>query len=330
VRSKQQLVPLNIAQLQQDYRDLRTVVVISDIHDGNINAVCTPLARKYIRHHRKRLLQEKLYDAWVWCSQQLTKPEIDLLIINGDAIDGDNRKDLGAETWTTSMTAQVNDCEKLITDHYKFKNVIVTNGSGYHVKRGADQFEEILAERLARHEIDGKLGNYLRSEALPREFKEVEGVTRVQGVNYSYTDYKWRFKCDLVGRTEVFSITHHVGHSQVEFYRSTPLAREMVTSELDASKYSPDERPTILLRAHAHYYCLLDFSSSTGIITPAWKFPDEYLHRRGIGGTLPSIGIEEILLRPNKETQFHKILAKGIRYPKEKIPNITPFLWKRK
>jgi hypothetical protein len=327
VRSKhqqQKLVPLNIEELLQD-SGLRTAVIISDIHDGNINAVCTPLAAKYIKHKRKRILQKKLYEAWVWCSQQLTKPEIDLLIINGDAIDGSNNKDLGSEVWTTSMVDQINDCTKLITDHYKFKNVIVTTGSGYHVKRGADPFEEILAEKLARYETEGDIGRYLRHEILPKYFTKKEGTTRVDGALYRYTDYKWRFKA----LNEVFSVTHHVSHSKVEFYRSTPLAREMVTAELDASKYSPDERPTILIRSHTHYYCLLDFSGSTGIITPAWKFPDEYLHRGGIGGTLPSIGIEEIALRPGHEKQFRKILAKGIRYPKEPIPDITPLLWKK-
>lgn len=314
---------------RKDEDDVFTIVVIADIHDGNINAVCTPLARKYIKHPRKRILQEKLYDAWVWCSQQLTKPEIDLLIINGDAIDGNNSKDLGREVWTTSMIEQINDCAQLITDHYKFKNVIVTTGSGYHVKRGADPYEEILAEKLARHETEGDLGEFLRREILPTHFERENGVTHVQGSNYSYTDYKWKFKCEIQDHWEVFSITHHVSHSKVEFYRSTPLAREMVTAELDASKYSPDERPTILIRSHTHYYCLLDFSGSTGIITPAWKFPDEYLHRGGIGGTLPSIGIEEIVLRRDQEKQFRKILAKGIRYPKEPIPNITPFMWNK-
>jgi hypothetical protein len=311
-------------QIEDD--DLKTIVVIADIHDGNINAVCTPLAAKYIKHKRKRTLQQKLYEAWVWCSQQLTKPEIDLLIINGDAIDGDNRKDLGSEVWTTSMIEQINDCAKLITDHYKFKNVIVTTGSGYHVKRGADPYEEILADKLEKHETDGELGRYLRGQVLPKYHSHKEGTTRVQGELYRYTDYKWRFKA----LNEVFSVTHHVSHSKVEFYRSTPLAREMVTAELDASKYSPDERPTILIRSHTHYYCMLDFSGSTGIITPAWKFPDEYLHRGGIGGTLPSIGIMEIQLRPNQEKQIRKILAKGIRYPKEPLPDATPLLWKSK
>jgi hypothetical protein len=304
--------------------ELKSIVVIADTHVGNINSICTPGASRRIVHHRKRTLQRKLYEAWVWCRSQLTKPEIDLLVINGDAIDGDNRKDLGSEVWTTSMIEQIDDAVKLFTE-YKFKNVIVTTGSGYHVKRGADPYEEILAERLARYETDGELGRYLRHDILPSRFETVKGNTRVENTSYRYTDYKWRFKA----LNEVFSITHHVGHSQIEFYRSSPLAREMVTSELDASKYSLDERPTILIRSHTHYYCMLDFSGSTGIITAAWKYPDEYLHRKGIGGTLPSIGIIEILLRPNQERQVRKILAKGIRYPKEPLPDVTPYLWKK-
>jgi hypothetical protein len=223
------------------------------------------------------------------------------------------------------MIEQINDCKNLITDHYKFKNVIVTTGSGYHVKRGADPYEEILADKLEKHETDGELGRYLRGQVLPKYFSTTDKTTRVEGAIYRYTDYKWRFKA----LNEVFSVTHHVSHSKVEFYRSTPLAREMVTSELDASKYSPDERPTILIRSHTHYYCMLDFSGSTGIITPAWKFADEYLHRGGIGGTLPSIGIMEILLWPDGKKQINKILAKGIRYPKEPLPDATPYLWKK-
>lgn len=305
--------------------DIRSVVIIADIHDGNINAVCSPWARGYIKHPRKKHLQKKLYKAWQWCSTQLTKPEIDLLIINGDAIDGDNRKDLGSEVWTTSMLDQLKDVEQLITSHYTFKNVIVTTGSGYHVKRGSDPLEEVLAERLATYETDGELGRKLRGEVLPKYFTKKEGDTRVNGTHYRYTDYKWRFKA----LNEIFSVTHHVSHSKVEFYRSTPLAREMVTAELDASKYSPNERPTILIRSHTHYYCLLDFSSSTGVITPAWKYPDEYLHHGGIGGTLPSIGIIEILLRPGHDKVIRKILAKGPKYPKEPLTDVTDLLWKK-
>lgn len=303
--------------------ELRNIVVISDTHNGNVNAICSPKNFNKIGHLKKRRLARQLYKAWQWCISQISKPDIDLLVINGDCIDGDNRKDLGSEVWTTSMLQQVDDAVELFSE-LAFKNVIVTTGSGYHVKRGADHWEDVLAERLSRLETDGELGEYLRRDILPKEFTVTDGNTHVEGKYYRYTDYKWRFKA----LNEVFSITHHIGHSQVEFYRSTPLAREMVTSELDASKYSPDERPTILIRSHAHYYCMLDFSGSTGIITPCWKFPDEYLHRRGIGGTLPTIGMMEILLRPNQDKQIRKILAKGINYPRETLPDATPFLWK--
>ena len=310
-------------KLEETVDNTFSIVVISDIHTGNINAICTDEAAKFIRHKRKRTLHKNLMKAWKYCASKVSKPEIDLLVINGDAIDGDNRKDLGTEVWTTSMNEQINDTVELITSHYKFKNVIVTTGSGYHVTRGSDHVEEQLGEKLAAYETDGTIGRYLRHQILPKSKKKVDGNTRYQGVHYLFTDYKWKFKAG----NEVISLTHHISHSKVEFYRSTPLAREMVTTELDSGKYAPDERPTILIRSHTHYYCMLEFSTSVGIITPAWKFPDEFLHKGGIGGTAPTIGIVEIILQPGQERRIRKILAKGDRYPTEPLADITPLMY---
>jgi hypothetical protein len=300
----------------------KTIVVVADIHDGNINAVCTPEAARRIPHKRKRKLADQLYEGWQWCIDQLSKKETDLLIVNGDAIDGSNYKDLGSEVWTTSMGQQADDCVELLKE-YRYRNVICTTGSGYHVKRGNDEFEEILSKALITRETDGRISKMLRDNGIPNVVEIKEGNTRVQSHLYRYTDYKWKFKA----LNEIFSVTHHIGFSQVEFYRSTPLAREMVTTELDSYKFAPeDTRPTILIRSHAHYYVMLDYSGSTGIITPAWKFPDEYLHRKGIGGTLPSIGTIEIILEPNGEKLIKKHLVKGVKYPREEIPDITPYL----
>lgn len=301
-----------------------TLLLVSDLHSGNENAVCSKDVWENFKKKSRRKIASQLEDGWYNKIDTLSNKHPDLCLANGDIIDGNNSKDMGMEVWTTKEQEQIDEAVHLIKQ-LKYQNILVTTGSGYHSKRNAYEFEEPVAAALARFESDGRISDYIRNYINGQgSFSRIEGTTHVRNKFYRYSDYKWAFR---VFGVQV-SLTHHVGHSAVEFYRSTPLARELVTQELDSYKglTRDDDRCALLsLRSHCHYYCHLEFSNSEGVISPAWKMPDQYLIRKGLGGTLPAIGFVEIIIEQNGEVSVKKKLLRGFEYPKEDIPDISHF-----
>ena len=54
----------------------------------------------------------------------------------------------------------------------------------------------------------------------------------------------------------------------------------------------------LLIRSHIHYYVEVRFPNSIGLSTPAWKFPDGWMYRKGVP-ELPTIGNIEVIVEPN-------------------------------
>ena len=117
---------------------------------------------------------------------------IDILIANGDLIDGRGEKSGSIELITSDRLVQA----KIARDIIKFVDapaVYITRGTDYHV--GAfESFEDVIAEAVNVRRI-GDVMNI-----------EINGV--------------------------VFNVRHHVGGSQTPLGRATPALREMVWNEL--------------------------------------------------------------------------------------------------
>ena len=111
-----------------------------------------------------------------------------------------------------------------------------------------------------------------------------------------YTDFYLWYK--LGGKR--FSVCHHVGYNRTELYRTTALAREMAVMKFAEGKWFPSgENVDFIVRSHVHYYVQIRFHNQIGFTTPAWKLPDEYLLRGGLGGTAINIGTIEVIIEPN-------------------------------
>lgn len=87
--------------------------------------------------------------------------------------------------------------------------------------------------------------------------------------------------------------SHAVGVSMsATAYRPTPIAREMMLNAINVAEYGKFD---IILRGHAHYFCMVRFGGSAGVICPCWKGRDAFAARRTLA-MLPHCGHIEILV----------------------------------
>jgi len=247
-------------------------------------------------------LSEQLYNNWCWARDSLEKKSIDVLCINGEPVDGSNKKSVSGETWTPSVQHQLDDAEKLIR-MYKWREIVMTRGSRYHVTVDNTYHEEFLAKTLGCIPYGGLFG----------KAQEASKDNKTRDVNSQYTDfYLWMILGD-----KRFSICHHVGYNKTELYRTTALGREAAVMEFARGKWYPsDGNVDVIARSHVHYYVEVRFNKQIAFTTPCWKLPDEFMLRRGIGGTAVNIGTLEVIVEPNGKIEVYPHIVDSVRYPK--------------
>jgi hypothetical protein len=154
--------------------------------------------------------------------------------------------------WTTNLDVQVQSAVELLK-MVKAKTYALTMGSGYHVGENMC-LDEVVATRLepfAKSHFSADLA--LNDEE--------EGV---------------RIHC-----------AHYIGVSTSSWqYPSTPLAKELVMALLNEKEYGVFD---VLVRSHAHYYCMVELGSHFAVITPAWQLRTPYEVKIGLS-MLPQIG----------------------------------------
>lgn len=238
---------------------MKSVVVLSDIHVGHRFAVSPfrwimPDGSIYSANRAQRAL----LNAWEEVATDWGTP--DILLINGEPIDGQQPKDKGVEVWTTNYLEQIKAAVELI-GMFNPKKSYVTRGSNYHVSLGGVSIEEIFGEQLGATKVDG---NYVS----PELFLDVDGVT--------------------------FNFAHHIpGSVSGWVYRSTPAAKEMLLLHLNASHKWPFD---VLVRSHNHYFWAVQSTSKMAVLTPCWQLQTWFNYRKSSGGTVPDIGAVRFLI----------------------------------
>jgi len=231
-----------------------TVVHVSDLHCGNGWSIQPREVVEEINGneiaHPPNDLQLKLIEKWEGIPDDVGR--INVVIANGDLCEGPNRKSYGLGNWTNNLFTQVLSAADLLAS-LKADKYYITEGSGYHVGDNPS-LDKLVAEELKNMGFDA-------------EYSTEASVTLKDD------DYR-------------IHANHWVGVSSVFHYRSTPIARELMNARLNQEEYGNYDG---ILRAHAHYYCYLEFGKQWGAVIPGWKFKDEYLRRKGLG-YVPKIG----------------------------------------
>ena len=256
----------------------KNIVVLSDIHNGSVTAICSP--EPYISDldttFKPNKLQKALWDVWESVPDGLSKKKTDLIVLNGEPVDGANKKQVGQQSWTTNVWDQAEDFKKCMKTH-NYDNILFNRGSGYHVQIDGTNIEEIIARDM----------NALRYRAYGGE---------------GASDYYSFIEC----YGKIFNFTHHVGFNKWAAYRTTALAREMAGMVFENNKLHKSD---VIVRSHVHYFVHVEFTNTHGIVTPCWKFPDAHLTRGGLAGTTPDIGAVWVDINKNGNIKVDKFIA---------------------
>jgi hypothetical protein len=290
----------------------KSVGIVSDMHVGSIYALYSGYAGYNISPDQK-----KLRDWWLDCSDKMGR--VTVLLLNGEPTNGPNNKQNGYENWSSSVNEQLQDAERLI-GQMKHEDLVMTKGSAYHTQQGWTNDEETMAHNLGATPYQGMFAKALTIHSDKKGMALVqEHEQKTNKISGQHTDYYIFF--DMHGR--LFNATHHVGFNRWFAYRTTALAREMADMEFARGKYYGfNQDIDVLIRSHVHYFVHVEYGSTHGFTTPAWKFPDMHLFKGGLGGTYPHIGAVEVIVEQNGDMEINKHLASAKQLPH---PNILHF-----
>lgn len=226
------------------------VVYVSDIHAGSEYAVKSPDARlsEDDTHSPQNKKQELLFEHWKLLAKEWRG--CDKLIINGDAVDGLQKKGALSHVWTDNLKDAADDCLRLLR-MFKPKTVHFIRGTPYHTQTYGMDIEEYIAEKLGAVKVDGRYStedqviNMLPNGPIPR----------------------------------VVHVTHHIAGSKWFMYRPTAAARSAAALKLnerhfiDVQKY---HKIVGMVRGHNHYFWYQESPSTFMLQLPAWQLPTPF------------------------------------------------------
>jgi len=253
------------------------VVLIGDTHVGS-NYAILPEGFKNPEDgsvYEQNKWQRKMFNEWCKLAEKLSP--VDVLILMGDLVDGNQRR----ENWGTlkiqNIQIQAECFIKMLQDTWKWRELYVVRGTDYHDTVQGVHIDEYIAQRLnARKPSDPDTGKY------------------------SADDIQLR-----IGK-RVFHLAHKVTYSSVPTYRYAPLARQMWLLKLFDEYYG---KVDIVVRAHVHYHIYAGFDDiMLALTTPAWQLPTPY-QRSKDPATPNTIGLIEFEIQPDGEYSWwlHKV-----------------------
>ncbi|MDD5363391.1 MAG: metallophosphoesterase [Ignavibacteria bacterium] len=129
---------------------MKRILIISDLHCGNRFGLTPPPWQYKERegyYHKIGAFQRSL---WTWYSSMIDKIKsekpIDVLVCNGDAIDGKGERSGGTELLEADRNEQIKIAKTCI-EQAAAKKIIIVNGTPYHTGK-EDDFEATLAALL--------------------------------------------------------------------------------------------------------------------------------------------------------------------------------------
>lgn len=181
--------------------DKKRVVIISDLHCGHVLGLTPP----------KWKSNKNLNTVWdYYCSVLKELRPIDILIVNGDAIDGSGIKSGAVELITSDRIEQTEIAIQCLKEA-RAKEVMMTYGTGYHTGN-AEDYEKIIAKGINASCIKSHLytsvnsvifdcKHHLDSSAVP--YGRHTAIAREKVWNIMYNDYNNTPKSDIVIRSHV-------------------------------------------------------------------------------------------------------------------------------
>jgi hypothetical protein len=154
----------------------KKILIIGDMHIGS-NVALMPEEVETLKTEKENCqliraspVQQKILKKWYEMID--TEGKVDALVVNGDIVDGYNRKGNGIGCWTTDMDTQMKTARSLIKEiHYK--KLYGTQGSLYHTN------DNISVDKLTIESLNGSFSHdlALKADNIRMHFSHKVGVS---------------------------------------------------------------------------------------------------------------------------------------------------------
>lgn len=225
---------------------MKTILDISDLHINSTVALIPPIV--YLddgQEIRQNKGQKWLWNNWLDLLEKIEIIKPDILIVNGDAVEGDT-KNRSYQVITRNKTTAVGYAAEVLDPLVKMiPTVFFVRGTGAHSGKSG-----CIEEDLA---------------------KDLSGVK--DGKNHSH----WSLNLDVDGVR--ISVAHHTSMGGLPWTRHNApirLAAKIMFDYATAKERPPD----LALRGHVHQWGdSYDAYPVRALITPAWTLATEYVHK---------------------------------------------------
>ena len=188
----------------------KRVLAIADLHSGH-NLGLTPPKYDFEEDTAHYAVRSEI---WGWYDALVKRLRPDIVIVDGDCIDGRGEKSGGTELLFTDRLKQCKVATKALKAIPRNPKFFMAYGTGYHTGDYED-FENIIADNIEAEKIGA------------------EDTISVNGLNINYR--------------------HHIGRSGIPHGRHTAVAKEKLWNNI-WSERGEYPKADIILRAHVHYH----------------------------------------------------------------------------
>lgn len=225
----------------------KRLLVIADMHCGHEVGLMPPAWDSVRERDKRKNCYVMRRTMWDWYKGRVSALKPDIIIVNGDAIDGRGEKSGGLEQMYPDRQDQVEmaiDC--ILEAKTRKTKVLMSYGTNYHTGDYED-FENNIAndDRINAVKIGGE------------DTADINGLL----VNYR----------------------HHIGSSSIPHGRHTAIAKERLWNLLWA-EHDEYPRADAVIRSHVHYHAGAFGPAWVGMTTPALQgYGTRYGSRRMSG-----------------------------------------------
>ncbi|MGH9404389.1 MAG: metallophosphoesterase [Terriglobia bacterium] len=238
------------------------VLVVGDLHCGSIYGLLPPGFERVDGGGRLTYARQQVWQSWL-DMRQATKGA-DVVIVNGDLIDGKQEAQRQTEMNLATVEEQV-DAATICLQQLKPKKEAkwyFIQGTEYHDQKGCPTVEQI-AQRF-------------------------NGETPLPKNNQGAGLYSWEVIDLEVEKGVVLNVQHGTGVGQ-GFYRATPYDREAIFSAL-AGKDGVVPKADCVIRSHAHFFIHLEHASKHIVGVPCWELQTRFMRKNSAYRMIPDIG----------------------------------------
>lgn len=243
---------------------MKRIAVVGDGHSGSIYGLHPPnFVSIDDRDIPQNAGQRYTWECWKDYWGKAKERKVDIIIYNGDAIDGKQQAQHATECNLSGLVDQKNAaiaCLEYAKKQCPQARWYFVQGTEYHEGKGAEALEDIASA------IGGTAYRGAGPGRLTREVLDLD----VEGV--------------------LLNFAHHISPTS-GFYRATSADREgqwSAMSAKDAGKGVP--KADGLFRNHVHYFVHVEHASKHIVVVPCWQLQTRFMRKNSVYRMLPDIG----------------------------------------